>query len=347
MVGYSDSGKEVGLLAASAARSAGRRRAARASRARPASRSASSTAAASPSRAAAGPRSRPSSRCRRAASRAATRRPSRARRSITSTRRPELAMRTLELVVGGALLAHPRRRGARRRTRTRRVTSRPSSELAEDGPARLPRARLGGPALRRVLRDGDAARRDRAPAHRLAAEQAARGRARGAARHPVGLRLDADPRDPARLVRRRQRARGIRRSATGGAALLAEMAARWPFFRTVLDNVRDGPREDRPRRSPAATPSSPSPTRGARSGRGSAPSTRGPRPGSRSSSASSGCSTRTRRLQRSIELRNPYVDPMSFLQVSLLRRKRAGDTHCDRAILLSINGIAAGMRNTG
>lgn len=52
-------------------------------------------------------------------------------------------------------------------------------------------------------------------------------------------------------------------------------------------------------------------------------------------------------LQRSIALRNPYVDPLSFLQVELLRRKRAGEPHAERALLLSLSGIAAGMRNTG
>jgi len=53
-------------------------------------------------------------------------------------------------------------------------------------------------------------------------------------------------------------------------------------------------------------------------------------------------------LRRSIQLRNPYVDPMSFLQVELLRRKRAGgDDRCNRPILLTLNGISAGMRNTG
>lgn len=53
-------------------------------------------------------------------------------------------------------------------------------------------------------------------------------------------------------------------------------------------------------------------------------------------------------LQRSIALRNPYVDPMSFLQVELLKRKREGcGEECDRPLLLSLNGIAAGMRNTG
>jgi phosphoenolpyruvate carboxylase len=52
-------------------------------------------------------------------------------------------------------------------------------------------------------------------------------------------------------------------------------------------------------------------------------------------------------LRRSILLRNPYVDPMSVLQVELLKRKRAGATDCDRPLLLTLNGIAAGMRNTG
>jgi phosphoenolpyruvate carboxylase len=54
-------------------------------------------------------------------------------------------------------------------------------------------------------------------------------------------------------------------------------------------------------------------------------------------------------LARSIRLRNPYVDPMSLIQVELLRRKRAGDTSetLQRAIAATINGISAGLRNTG
>ncbi|KFA87023.1 phosphoenolpyruvate carboxylase [Archangium violaceum] len=54
-----------------------------------------------------------------------------------------------------------------------------------------------------------------------------------------------------------------------------------------------------------------------------------------------------RQLRESISLRNPYVDPMSFLQVELLRRKRAGAEKIDRPLLLTLAGIAAGMRNTG
>ena len=72
-------------------------------------------------------------------------------------------------------------------------------------------------------------------------------------------------------------------------------------------------------------------------------------------------------LQRSIRLRNPYVDPLSHFQVTLLRRLRAlgGPLVLDEstqetaseqereraqltyAVLLTINGIAAGLRNTG
>jgi phosphoenolpyruvate carboxylase len=54
-------------------------------------------------------------------------------------------------------------------------------------------------------------------------------------------------------------------------------------------------------------------------------------------------------LARSIRLRNPYVDPMSIMQAELLRRKRAGpeSKELDYVLGATINGIAAGLRNTG
>ncbi|MGH3001010.1 MAG: phosphoenolpyruvate carboxylase, partial [Gaiellaceae bacterium] len=52
-------------------------------------------------------------------------------------------------------------------------------------------------------------------------------------------------------------------------------------------------------------------------------------------------------VQRSIRLRNPYVDPMNAIQVSLLRRYRGGDEAAVPPLLRSIAGIAAGLRNTG
>jgi phosphoenolpyruvate carboxylase len=65
-------------------------------------------------------------------------------------------------------------------------------------------------------------------------------------------------------------------------------------------------------------------------------------------------------LERSIRLRNPYVDPMSLIQIELIRRKRAAEAanpnadpdsaeaqDLNRAITATINGISAGLRNTG
>jgi phosphoenolpyruvate carboxylase len=58
---------------------------------------------------------------------------------------------------------------------------------------------------------------------------------------------------------------------------------------------------------------------------------------------------RNRVLARSIRLRNPYVDPMSLIQVELLRRKQQGEKSTDFEYPLgaTINGIAAGLHNTG
>jgi phosphoenolpyruvate carboxylase len=62
-------------------------------------------------------------------------------------------------------------------------------------------------------------------------------------------------------------------------------------------------------------------------------------------------------LRRSIDVRNPYVDPINLLQVELLRRLRCStdaepaekdeQMWLRRALLVTINGVAAGMRNTG
>jgi phosphoenolpyruvate carboxylase len=55
-------------------------------------------------------------------------------------------------------------------------------------------------------------------------------------------------------------------------------------------------------------------------------------------------------LQRSITLRNPYVDPLNYIQVALLERLRNNprlEAEIRQAILLSVNGIAAGLQNTG
>jgi phosphoenolpyruvate carboxylase len=57
-------------------------------------------------------------------------------------------------------------------------------------------------------------------------------------------------------------------------------------------------------------------------------------------------------LQHSIRVRNPYVDPMNYIQVELLKKLRANPEGPEsevirQAILQSVNGIAAGLQNVG
>ncbi len=58
-------------------------------------------------------------------------------------------------------------------------------------------------------------------------------------------------------------------------------------------------------------------------------------------------------LQRSVRQRNPYVDPLNFIQVALLRRLRQLPEDSPdaeellQAIFITINGIASGLKNTG
>jgi phosphoenolpyruvate carboxylase len=54
-------------------------------------------------------------------------------------------------------------------------------------------------------------------------------------------------------------------------------------------------------------------------------------------------------LAETLKARRPYIDPLNHLQIELLRRHRAGDKdpRVRDGIHLTINGIAAGLRNTG
>jgi phosphoenolpyruvate carboxylase len=58
--------------------------------------------------------------------------------------------------------------------------------------------------------------------------------------------------------------------------------------------------------------------------------------------------------QNAVRLRNPYIDPLNYLQVEMLRRLRAlpdpegpAAEPLHEVIVLTINGIASGLRNTG
>ncbi len=53
-------------------------------------------------------------------------------------------------------------------------------------------------------------------------------------------------------------------------------------------------------------------------------------------------------MKKSIEFRNTYVDPLNILQADLLRRNRESeDANLEQALMVSIAGISAGLRNTG
>ena len=54
-------------------------------------------------------------------------------------------------------------------------------------------------------------------------------------------------------------------------------------------------------------------------------------------------------LKKNVRNRDPYINPLNYLQVELLKRYRSGnkDVQIKEAILLAINGISAGLRNSG
>jgi len=135
---------------------------------------------------------------------------------------------------------------------------------------------------------------------------------------------------------------------THGRKVLAEMARDWPFFGTMLDDLEmtlaksDLAIFERYSRLAGDAHDALFPGIAAEFAR-----TRDTLLSIRDEDA---LLSRDPRLRLSIRLRNPYVDPISLLQVELLHRWRSDGREDDdtlRALLSTVNGIAAGIQNTG
>jgi phosphoenolpyruvate carboxylase len=140
-----------------------------------------------------------------------------------------------------------------------------------------------------------------------------------------------------------------RASARGDAGLLAEMYDRWPFFQSTIDVIEMALAKSDPRMAALYDQELvPEPLQ-----------PMGQELRARLRRAIDAVRHVTRHtvlvennpvLRRSIDVRNPYVDPINVVQVDVLRRLRAGDASDERlhrAFVVTVNGIAAGLRNTG
>ncbi len=240
---------------------------------------------------------------------------------------------TLPVAGPGEPGAHPRRRAAERTAAHRAPAAGRAAGPVERGDGRglgrgvprLPRAGRGPrPAgLLLGLHPDRAARRAE---HRLAAGEAAghRRRAGRPAGHPVGVRLDPDPADRARLVRRGLRA-GRRPRPPGWATSSPRCTRGWHFFRTFLSNVEMMLAKtdlDIAARyvetlvpEPAAADLRP---RSSRSTSGPSRGAGGHRPSALLESSPV--------LQRTLAVRDTYLEPLHHLQVALLRQYRDSGT---------------------
>ena len=142
---------------------------------------------------------------------------------------------------------------------------------------------------------------------------------------------------------------GFAAAEPGGADLLREMYRRWPFFRADPRQHGHGAGQERPADRP--------PLRRAGRRRRAAGPGHGRHRG-RARRVEAWYTTITGLpdyladnpvLARSVANRFPYLDPLHVLQIEMLRRYRAGDTDVlvTRALELTINAIATGLRNSG
>ena len=285
---------------------------------------------------------------------------------------PAIARRQLEQLTAAVLLASTAEHDARV-AEAGRAGAAAIDELAPGLGSGLSGARLGGPGLRGLLPGRHPDRRAVGAPARLATGARVAARASGrsrrptptpvaepppplvvAAGHPVGLRLVAVAAQPARLVRARVAPSRRTGRAHGDAGLdaLAELYRSWPLFEAILDNAEMTLAKADIGVARIVRRAGPGPVRGRIWERIEAEHERTVRLLLRVTGRDhllDGLPV----LQRSIELRNPYVDSLSELQVRLLARLRAlppddpSRPELLRLVQLTINGIAAGLRNTG
>ncbi|MGE0454867.1 MAG: phosphoenolpyruvate carboxylase [Vicinamibacteria bacterium] len=133
--------------------------------------------------------------------------------------------------------------------------------------------------------------------------------------------------------------------------LLAQMYREWTFFQTTIDNAQMSLRKGDPAIAALYAGLAPEPAREAVLPQ-IAEERRRTQGAILALTGQSDLLDREPWLQRSIRVRNPYIDPMNALQVALLRRLRGlapgPEAEAVREIvLLTVNGVAAGLRNTG
>ena len=141
--------------------------------------------------------------------------------------------------------------------------------------------------------------------------------------------------------------------ASHGRDTLAEMARDWPFFGTLVDDMEMVLAKSDPgifERYSLLAKALPEGDLHARFHPGIAAEFERARKGVLAIKDEAELLNGDQRLQQSIRLRNPYVDPISLLQVELLARWRAAGRPDDdllNALVATVNGIAAGVQNTG
>ncbi len=269
---------------------------------------------------------------------------------------PQIAQRHLEQMTNALLLSS-------RPGHDEATTEQPRPMAADDdragrtGRGRLPAARLGRSRLRGVLLPGDADRRDQPHGARFAARRDGRRRA------PSLASLRAIPWTFAWAQSRTNLpawygvgaalAGYVERHGASGREELATAYREWAFFSSIVDNVELGLAIADPvvaaRYAGLAGTDEPM--------RRIAETLRAERARTEEEvlrlTGSERLLDRSPRLQRSVELRTPYVDVLSELQVRGLSRLRGSSLDAaeraatERLLQLTVSGLAAGLQHTG